>query len=108
MDVAATAGVIADGDVLDRSATAGPAETGVDQPLQGLLLLAQFHGIAVDAAQLRHEAGRGTEPFDDTALLLAARKLGLKARIIGQPADRKSTRLNSSHHSISYAVFCLK
>src|SRR5438477_9045660 len=27
----------------------------------------------------------------------------------GQPAaDRKSTRLNSSHMSISYAVFCLK
>src|SRR5690625_6047374 len=26
----------------------------------------------------------------------------------GQPADRKSTRLNSSHVAISYAVFCLK
>src|SRR5690554_7679451 len=25
-----------------------------------------------------------------------------------QPADRKSTRLNSSHVRISYAVFCLK
>src|SRR3712207_7401476 len=25
-----------------------------------------------------------------------------------QPADRKSTRLNSSHANISYAVFCLK
>src|SRR5690348_18425558 len=25
-----------------------------------------------------------------------------------QPRDRKSTRLNSSHPSISYAVFCLK
>src|SRR5689334_24484891 len=24
------------------------------------------------------------------------------------PSDRKSTRLNSSHSSISYAVFCLK
>src|SRR2546427_8564470 len=24
------------------------------------------------------------------------------------PADRKSTRLNSSHSQISYAVFCLK
>src|SRR5438128_11935628 len=24
------------------------------------------------------------------------------------PSDRKSTRLNSSHGSISYAVFCLK
>src|SRR2546430_4222569 len=26
----------------------------------------------------------------------------------GSPADRKSTRLNSSHSQISYAVFCLK
>src|SRR5574337_584862 len=26
----------------------------------------------------------------------------------GSSGDRKSTRLNSSHHSISYAVFCLK
>src|SRR5689334_23973257 len=26
----------------------------------------------------------------------------------GAPQDRKSTRLNSSHSSISYAVFCLK
>src|SRR2546430_5548768 len=25
-----------------------------------------------------------------------------------EPADRKSTRLNSSHSQISYAVFCLK
>src|SRR5439155_4349886 len=25
-----------------------------------------------------------------------------------KPADRKSTRLNSSHVAISYAVFCLK
>src|SRR5437868_8866259 len=30
------------------------------------------------------------------------------ARAIGKRADRKSTRLNSSHVSISYAVFCLK
>src|SRR4051794_41283913 len=40
---------------------------------------------------------------------------GLQARVVGhradrhaQPRDRKSTRLNSSHPSISYAVFCLK
>src|SRR5437879_9134576 len=26
----------------------------------------------------------------------------------GDPQDRKSTRLNSSHRCISYAVFCLK
>src|SRR5207245_5676831 len=29
-------------------------------------------------------------------------------RIRGEEEDRKSTRLNSSHGSISYAVFCLK
>src|SRR3712207_8604887 len=29
-------------------------------------------------------------------------------RGVSQPADRKSTRLNSSHANISYAVFCLK
>src|SRR5690348_17758749 len=27
---------------------------------------------------------------------------------LNRPEDRKSTRLNSSHPSISYAVFCLK
>src|SRR3989337_3529025 len=31
-----------------------------------------------------------------------------RAQLGGGPADRKSTRLNSSHGSISYAVFCLK
>src|SRR5207249_5801754 len=29
-------------------------------------------------------------------------------RLAGKDVDRKSTRLNSSHVSISYAVFCLK
>src|SRR5689334_24574096 len=29
-------------------------------------------------------------------------------RYVCLPLDRKSTRLNSSHSSISYAVFCLK
>src|SRR5690625_6126698 len=32
----------------------------------------------------------------------------LKVKIISVSKDRKSTRLNSSHVAISYAVFCLK
>src|SRR5688572_32310045 len=32
----------------------------------------------------------------------------LTMRMIDRPIDRKSTRLNSSHSQISYAVFCLK
>src|SRR5436189_1476114 len=39
-------------------------------------------------------------------------RLGLADRAYlrggGDPGDRKSTRLNSSHRCISYAVFCLK
>src|SRR2546430_12232925 len=31
-----------------------------------------------------------------------------RGRLLARPADRKSTRLNSSHSQISYAVFCLK
>src|SRR3712207_7633548 len=31
-----------------------------------------------------------------------------RLRLDGRPEDRKSTRLNSSHANISYAVFCLK
>src|SRR5688572_32308914 len=31
-----------------------------------------------------------------------------RIRLLGHDADRKSTRLNSSHSQISYAVFCLK
>src|SRR5262245_39241796 len=54
------------------------------------------------------------------AVAFAARQLQIRARIfvptIASPAklqpirelDRKSTRLNSSHLGISYAVFCLK
>src|SRR5947208_4691298 len=40
----------------------------------------------------------------DGALAERASATGLAAR----SADRKSTRLNSSHQIISYAVFCLK
>src|SRR5437868_10516360 len=40
--------------------------------------------------------------FDDGDNLLA------RGRSVATDEDRKSTRLNSSHVSISYAVFCLK
>src|SRR2546422_6645950 len=43
------------------------------------------------------EAKRGKEFFDDRRLV----------EVLSQ-RDRKSTRLNSSHGYISYAVFCLK
>src|SRR5260221_2667801 len=38
----------------------------------------------------------------------ARRGDGRVSRLAPRPLDRKSTRLNSSHTVISYAVFCLK
>src|SRR5437660_7307571 len=38
----------------------------------------------------------------------AARGPRLRGQGLGRRRDRKSTRLNSSHVAISYAVFCLK
>src|SRR2546427_8691861 len=35
-------------------------------------------------------------------------RLGIAGLLKDAPRDRKSTRLNSSHSQISYAVFCLK
>src|SRR3712207_8551594 len=34
--------------------------------------------------------------------------LNFPLKLAGEPTDRKSTRLNSSHANISYAVLCLK
>src|SRR5690606_40065634 len=49
-------------------------------------------------------------PKGETPLMLAARTSGIDAvrLLLERGADRKSTRLNSSHVKSSYAVFCLK
>src|SRR2546430_2964174 len=47
------------------------------------------------------------ERFDDQ-LILAFRFVNAQTPARPHLQDRKSTRLNSSHSQISYAVFCLK
>src|SRR5438270_7648379 len=42
------------------------------------------------------------------AHIRASRHLNRPVQVTRRPKDRKSTRLNSSHSQISYAVFCLK
>src|SRR3712207_8199013 len=67
------------GGLLDRLLDGGHERTGVGQPLAGVL--------GQRGADEGAHAGR---------------------HVVGQGLDRKSTRLNSSHANISYAVFCLK
>src|SRR5256885_13312822 len=47
-------------------------------------------------------------PRTARAQLYLGRRVGHEHPVLGQRVDRKSTRLNSSHLVISYAVFCLK
>src|SRR6266481_7286376 len=56
---------------------------------------------------LFRSGGHGTAPERHGGCGGGARVPRLRRRGLRR-ADRKSTRLNSSHSSISYAVFCLK
>jgi len=53
-----------------------------------------------DVIGTRRKSADGALAFDDDTAVLDA--------IDNATQDRKSTRLNSSHDQISYAVFCLK
>src|SRR5207249_10123428 len=57
--------------------------------------------VVVERAQRLRDEERREAPLPQQAELVVRR---LRLRF----SDRKSTRLNSSHVSISYAVFCLK
>src|SRR5699024_11631589 len=68
-------------------------------------VLVRHHGANLGRALAERELGlrqRAGQPLRHTQL----RQPGARLRGFGR--DRKSTRLNSSHVSISYAVFCLK
>ncbi|HHQ4541613.1 TPA: type I secretion system permease/ATPase [Aeromonas veronii] len=61
-----------------------------DYGLVGLTLLAHFHGVAADSEQIKHQHGCEGKPLSDVELLLAARGMGLKAKIVSQPVKRLS------------------
>src|SRR3712207_7015270 len=64
----------------------------------------------LDLAQLRRPRGQRVERNLDARRERPAEELAPGAHHVEVRggADRKSTRLNSSHANISYAVFCLK
>src|SRR2546427_5613684 len=66
------------------------------------------HGVDEELQQLRIEMPGAAQAHDVCRLLY---RNGLLIDALGRhrvEGDRKSTRLNSSHSQISYAVFCLK
>ena len=60
----------------------------LDSALACLVMLARFHQVAVSPEQLAHEFSPSQEGFGTAEILLAARKLGLKARAARSTVDR--------------------
>src|SRR5690349_23925310 len=67
--------------------------------------------VASDEAELLAVAATivdAMRPGNDAAEIDWNAQLAQFTETLGKAGDRKSTRLNSSHVEISYAVFCLK
>src|SRR2546430_5855050 len=74
-----------------------PPSVGGEERVPGVLRAGQGHGVQLvePAAEQLIAGGCGAHINDPRP-------------VRGEGQDRKSTRLNSSHSQISYAVFCLK
>ena len=60
----------------------------LDSGLFGLVMLARYHGLAADPDQIAHEFKVDGRPFGVTQVLLAAKHLGLKARLVKTTVSR--------------------
>jgi len=70
---------------------AEPREPPIDSGLAALVLLARYHGVAVEPEALRHQFALGDRPFAVDDLLRAAKVLDLKARCVTSSAAQLST-----------------
>src|SRR3989449_9564173 len=90
------------------AAAGGTRRDGDELPKHGARLAPHLAGAAAAAAGRGPRALLGTRAAARRATVERAHAHGLRRPRGDVGQDRKSTRLNSSHGYISYAVFCLK
>ncbi|WP_339774685.1 type I secretion system permease/ATPase [uncultured Thalassospira sp.] len=80
---------------VENGATEKPAESSsVDTGLRALVTILRFHNLPADIEQIRHQFGNPGKLFTTDDLLLAARRLQLKARVVSTNWERlKKTTL---------------
>src|SRR5437773_2872776 len=115
--------------LVHRSFSHAALKTGLEEAISGQAEIGAFHsryfppGCVAEGVSLRQGSQPGPPLIvvaklsirSTLAGLISGRRVSMRAdgmRVSvpasGSREDRKSTRLNSSHITISYAVFCLK
>src|SRR5207249_9284659 len=94
--------------VAHRASHSFPTRRSSDLPLLTVGALGKFQGDRID--EIRGIGHVGFRQRLGVSLVIEGRVRSRDRHVDSQcqGEDRKSTRLNSSHVSISYAVFCLK
>src|SRR5438309_6207964 len=77
---------------------------GIEGTAQGMMKITESQRIQTRSCTKNPESHSASRNFR----LTATNKKTTVLTTVRTKIDRKSTRLNSSHSSISYAVFCLK
>src|SRR5437762_8955505 len=84
-----------------------PRQSGALQSAGARRLWTIAENLDRQGAKIRAaRTGEGDRIVSDTAI--AVPSFDISGEVVLVTGDRKSTRLNSSHRCISYAVFCLK
>src|SRR5690625_5153237 len=100
------------GDAIIGTTTKQALEMFINDPeTEEVVMIGEIGGqLEAEAARWYKETGskKPVVGFIAGQTAPAGRTMGHAGAIVGGKEDRKSTRLNSSHVAISYAVFCLK
>src|SRR5207249_5698340 len=96
-----------DGDYVDENSRVLKGQKAIQDSFADLFATRKGLKVRIDVASLRFPAP-DLAIEDGTSTVLAPDGSAPSRARYTNVLDRKSTRLNSSHVSISYAVFCLK
>jgi subfamily B ATP-binding cassette protein HlyB/CyaB len=71
-----------------KEAAQGPASPRLDTGLSCLIMIAHFHGVAADPAQIKHAFAIGNDGMGTLDIIRAGKELGFKAKSVAVPFER--------------------
>ncbi|NTU41925.1 MAG: type I secretion system permease/ATPase [Nitrospirales bacterium] len=74
----------------EQPSPAQGAKPRIDTGMSCLIMIARFHGLTADAAQIRHTYAIGEEGMTTVDIIRAAKELGMKAKSVTVPFEKLS------------------